>query len=50
MEAIPLSGESVMLVITKIEDPEELDTRFSKFSPLSEDGAENLWGGLANEL
>lgn len=50
VEAIPLSGESVMLVITKIEDPEELDTRFSKFSPLSEDGAENLWGGLANEL
>ena len=32
VEAIPLSGESVMLVITKIEDPEELDTRFSKFS------------------
>lgn len=50
VEAIPLSGESVMLVITKIEDPEELDTRFSKFSPLSEDGAENLLGGLANEL
>lgn len=50
VEAIPLSGESVMLVITKIEDPEELDTRFSKFSPLSEDGSENLWGGLTNEL
>ena len=50
VEAIPLSGESVMLVITKIEDPEELDTRFSKFSPLSEDGAENFLSGLANEL
>ena len=37
VEAIPLSSESVMLVITKIEDPEELDTRFSKFSPMSED-------------
>lgn len=33
VEAIPLSNESVMLVITKIEDPEELDTRFSKFAP-----------------
>ena len=33
VEAIPLSNESIMLVITKIEDPEELDTRFSKFSP-----------------
>ena len=25
VEAIPLSSESIMLVITKIEDPEELD-------------------------
>ena len=33
VEAIPLSNESIMLIITKIEDPEELDTRFSKFSP-----------------
>ena len=31
VEAIPLSNESVMLVITKIEDPEELDTRFQSF-------------------
>ena len=44
VEAIPLSGESVMLVITKIEDPEELDTRFSKFSPFSEEspGSETI--------
>ena len=41
VEAIPLSGESVMLVITKIEDPEELDTRFSKFSQLSEEDPES---------
>lgn len=37
VEAIPLSNESVMLVITKIEDPEELDTRFAKFTPTSDD-------------
>lgn len=37
VEAIPLSNESVMLVITKIEDPEELDTRFSKFSDTDND-------------
>lgn len=37
VEAIPLSGESIMLVITKVEDPEELDTRFAKFSPLTEE-------------
>ena len=33
IEAIPLSGESIVLVITKVEDPEELDTRFSRFAP-----------------
>ncbi len=32
VEAIPLSSESLILVITKVEYPEELDTRFSKFS------------------
>lgn len=49
VEAIPLSNESVMLVITKIEDPDELDTRFSKFSPYSED-AQDALSQLANEL
>ncbi|MDO4338563.1 MAG: adaptor protein MecA [Eubacteriales bacterium] len=33
VEAIPVSMESIILIITKVEDPEELDTRFSKFSP-----------------
>ncbi len=33
IEAIPVSPECLVLVITKVEDPEELDTRFSKFSP-----------------
>lgn len=37
IEAIPLSTESIMLIITKIEDPEELDTRFSRFSPSTEE-------------
>lgn len=32
VEAIPLSGESIILVITKVEYPDELDTRFSKFT------------------
>lgn len=49
VEAIPLSNESVMLVITKIEDPEELDTRFAKFSPMWED-EDNVLNNLANEL
>lgn len=33
IEAIPLSSESIILIITKVEDPEELDTRFAKFAP-----------------
>lgn len=32
IEAIPISTECLVLVITKVEDPDELDTRFSKFS------------------
>ena len=34
IEAIPSSSDSIVLIITKVEDPEELDTRFSKFAPL----------------
>ncbi len=33
IEAIPASADSIVLIITKVEDPEELDTRFSKFAP-----------------
>jgi len=35
IEAIPVSGECLVLIVTKVEDPEELDTRFSNFTPLS---------------
>ena len=50
VEAIPLSSESIMLVITKIEDPEELDTRFAKFSPASDEESESLLSQLAGQL
>ncbi|WP_230397817.1 adaptor protein MecA [Novisyntrophococcus fermenticellae] len=33
VEAIPVSPDSIVLIITKVDDPEELDTRFSKFAP-----------------
>lgn len=36
IEAIPASAGSIVLIITKVEDPEELDTRFSKFTPFGE--------------
>ena len=33
IEAIPMPNDSIVLIITKVSDPEELDTRFSRFSP-----------------
>ena len=36
IEAIPASSDSIVLIITKVEDPEELDTRFSKFTPFGD--------------
>ena len=32
IEAIPMPNECIILDITKVSDPEELDTRFSRFS------------------
>lgn len=37
IEAIPLNADCIVLIITKVEDPEELDTRFSRFAPSVED-------------
>lgn len=37
VEAIPLSADTIILVVTKVEYPEELDTRFSKFSEPDEE-------------
>ena len=41
IEAIPLNTECIVLIITKVEDPEELDTRFSRFAPSVTEDAEN---------
>lgn len=38
IEAIPTSADSIILIISKVEDPEELDTRFSKFTPFGASG------------
>ncbi len=37
IEAIPLNAECIVLIITKVEDPEELDTRFARITPSLED-------------
>ncbi len=54
IEAIPLNADCIVLIITKVEDPEELDTRFSKFAPsvhdddsYSEDIVEDVVSGLS---
>lgn len=60
IEAIPVSPDCIILIITKVEDPEELDTRFSKFSPHSseedgidedyeEDGGDSFGSAYAKE-
>lgn len=37
IEAIPVNPDCLILIVTKVEDPEELDTRFSRFTkPASE--------------
>ncbi len=33
IEAVPLQGGTIVLIVTKVENPEELDTRFSNFAP-----------------
>ena len=48
IEAIPLSGDCIVLIITKVEDPEELDTRFSKFAPALQDLDDSSEDALAD--
>lgn len=58
IEAIPLSSDTIILIITKVEYPEELDTRFSKFSDstddlddmISDDSEENVSQGADDIL
>ncbi len=45
IEAIPSPSGSLVLIITKVDDPEELDNKFSKFAPFSAsgiDGADDI--------
>lgn len=47
IEAIPVSMDCIILMITKVEDPEEVDTRFSSLANLRElfsrDGSEDTF-------
>ena len=37
VEAVPVAPDSIVLIITRVEDPQELDTRFAKFAPSGDD-------------
>lgn len=57
IEAIPLNAECIVLIITKVEDPEELDTRFSKFAPsvhddnfMEQEDVTDSYGDSAEEM
>ena len=50
IEAIPLNSECIVLVITKVEDPEELDTRFSKFAPSIHEEDEDNEGNTLDSM
>jgi len=41
IEAVPVNADCIVLIITKVEDPEELDTRFSRFAPSIHDEIES---------
>ena len=50
IEAIPMSEETIMLIVTKIEDPEELDTRFSRFTPSASEDEDNSGAQRADDI
>ena len=50
IEAIPLNSDCIVLIITKVEDPEELDTRFSKFAPSVHEDSELSDDSLIEDL
>lgn len=54
IEAIPVNADCLVLVITKVEEPDELDTRFSNFTPFLEKDGDSSEGGfkpaLADEI
>lgn len=45
IEAVPMNGGSIVLIVTKVDNPDELDTRFSSFAP-----SVSQSGGLSGQL
>lgn len=49
VEAIPCADDSITIIITKVNYPDELDTRFSTFSDVP-DGMESLFGDIEDYM
>lgn len=50
IEAVPMSPDSIILIITKVDDPEELDTRFANFAPSVHEEDDGGIDGLLKSL
>lgn len=50
IEAIPASSDSIVLIITKVNDPDELDARFSKFAPSLSKGSNSKMQNVLDKL
>ncbi len=50
IEVIPMSSECLVLIVTKVENPEELDTRFSKFMPQANNSTEEFEDMLSDMI
>lgn len=56
IEAVPMESGTIVLLVTKVENPEELDARFSSFAPsvqsnaYSEDQAPSVFDQLINAI
>ena len=50
IEAIPASSDSIVLIITKVNDPDELDARFSKFAPSLSGGTNSKMQNVLDKL
>ena len=42
IEAVPMGPECLVLIVTMVDDPEELDTRFSSFGPMLDEEDEDF--------
>lgn len=50
IEAIPVSSDGIVLIISKVHEPEELDTRFAEFTAYDEDSLDESMLSAMDEI